>query len=99
LKVVMVFAISYFIITEYVFYWYLNDHYKTTIGTVVGRENFENGGYTYRFEYVVEGTKYSFTSLSSDSRTSPVIGSKCLVKYLPFWPSVSVPEFETSGGK
>ena len=94
LKVVMVFSISYFLITEYVLYWYLKDHYKTTVGAVVGKEDFENGGFTYRYEYVVEDTKYSATSLSNDSRISPVIGSKCLVKYLPFWPWVSVPEFE-----
>ncbi len=94
-KVIAVFSICYFVITEYVLYWYLKDHYSSVIGIVVAKENFENGGYTYRYQYVVDGVDYSSTSLSSDSRSAPIIGSKCVVKYLPSWPSVSGPEFDT----
>ncbi len=93
LKVLMVLGIGYFVITEYVMYWYLADHYKTTIGVVTGKEDFENGGYTYRYDYEVNDIKYSVSALPNNSNNPPVIGDKYLVKYLPFFPSVSVPKF------
>jgi hypothetical protein len=89
LKVVLVFCISYFLITEYAFYWYLKDHYKTAMGIVVGKEIFENGGYVYRYEYVVEGVKYTHTGLPREYKSPPEIGKSYLVKYLEFMPSIS----------
>jgi hypothetical protein len=32
LKVAMAFSLSYFVITEYAFRWYLKDYHKTTMG-------------------------------------------------------------------
>jgi hypothetical protein len=59
----------------------------------VGKEDFENGGDIFRYEYVIDGVQYSKTSLPKDYKKPPQIGETYFVDYLPFWPSVSKAEF------
>jgi hypothetical protein len=91
--VITAILLCYFIAENYVAYWYLKDHYKTTVGTIVAKEDFSNGGVTYRYEYEVDGLKYSETGICRDDRKPPVIGKSYVVKYLEFMPSISSGEY------
>lgn len=90
LKLVVVLSIGYYIMTQYVFYWYLEDHYETTLGVVTSKEMFSDGGDTYRYEYYVDNVKYTNSGQPRDYKKPPKIGGTYFIRYLKWMPSVAI---------